>query len=141
MNVRQRHRYAGAFFAPAILFFCVTGVLQTFDLHKVRPGQSPPELVLRVAALHKNQTIELPKRKPPKREGGKADKAPETPAPISLSRALMRVFVTLTSVALAATTLLGIYLGLKAPRGRSTVVVLIILGIIAPAIILLLPGG
>ena len=42
MAVRIWHSYAGAFFAPAIIFFSVTGALQTFNLHKPGPGAGFP---------------------------------------------------------------------------------------------------
>ena len=60
--VRKLHLYSGVLFAPAILFFALTGLIQVFDLHKARPaaGYRPAGLILRLAALHKDQTFALP---------------------------------------------------------------------------------
>ena len=60
--VRRLHLYSGVLFAPAILFFALTGLIQVFDLHKARPaaGYRPAGLILRLAALHKDQTFALP---------------------------------------------------------------------------------
>jgi len=36
LKVRLVHFYLGVFFAPLILFFALSGVLQVFKLHEVR---------------------------------------------------------------------------------------------------------
>ncbi|HEX4711576.1 hypothetical protein [Phenylobacterium sp.] len=134
MLIRTIHRYAAVFFAPAILFFCLTGLLQTFDLHKVRPDQNPPELVLRLAALHKDQTLDLPKRKPalPGNEA-KRNQAPPQPR---LGQMLLKVFVALTSVGLAVTTIVGLCIAFRGPRGRLMSLWLLLLGLVLPLVLM-----
>ena len=50
MAARTWHSFSAAFFAPAILFFSVTGAFQTFNLHKPLPGYQPPAVLQALAA-------------------------------------------------------------------------------------------
>ncbi len=138
MLIRKIHKYSGLFFAPAILFFCVTGVIQTYNLHKVRPDQTPSDLVLRVAALHKDQTTEI-RRKAPSRPA-MAGKPPESKeeAKSGTGQALLKLFVALTSVSLAGTTLIGVYLAFQARRERALVCLVLALGFVVPTVLILL---
>lgn len=63
---RLLHLYLGVFAAPAIIFFSITGALQTFSLHETTRGSSyqPPKLFMQLAQLHKKQTLVIPYKKP-----------------------------------------------------------------------------
>jgi hypothetical protein len=63
---RQIHLYIGIFTAPALLFFALTGALQTFSLHETSRGSDykPPTWIVALSQLHKKQTATLPVRKP-----------------------------------------------------------------------------
>jgi hypothetical protein len=61
---RQIHLYIGLFSAPALLFFAFSGALQTFSLHKSSSGYKPASWIAVLGELHKNQTAQLPVRKP-----------------------------------------------------------------------------
>jgi hypothetical protein len=63
--VRQLHLYLGVFTAPMLLFFAITGGLQTFGLHETTRGSSytPPAWLASMAQLHKKQTTVMPVRK------------------------------------------------------------------------------
>lgn len=63
---RTLHLYMGVFMAPALLFFAVTGGLQTFSLHETTRGSSytPPAWLATAALLHKKQTVVAPVRRP-----------------------------------------------------------------------------
>lgn len=78
-QVRDIHTYLGMLFAPSLLFFAVTGSLQLFGLHEVRPGRDfqPPALFQRLGMAHKDQTFALPRRRAPRKAGppGGADAA------------------------------------------------------------------
>ena len=56
-QVRLLHLCLAALFAPAILFFAVTGALQTFTLHKANATYAAPDWIVRAAAVHKRQTL------------------------------------------------------------------------------------
>ena len=64
--LRQVHLYIGVFTTPALLFFAITGALQSFSLHEQTRGSSykPPALLAQLAQLHKKQTTVLPVRRP-----------------------------------------------------------------------------
>jgi len=81
--IRKIHTYAGALFAPAIVFFAVTGVLQVYHLHRNQPanGYQAPALIQMFGMLHKDQMLRPPKGEP----GGPARAAsissPDSPRP------------------------------------------------------------
>jgi hypothetical protein len=56
--VRLSHLYIGVFIAPAVIFFAVTGAVQTFNLHKTgeRKGYTPPRILAVLARIHKDAT-------------------------------------------------------------------------------------
>jgi len=136
--IRKIHKYSGLFFAPAILFFCVTGLIQTYNLHKVRPDQTPPDLVLRVAALHKDQTTEIRRKAPPRPAMAAKPREPKEEAKSGTGQALLKLFVALTSVSLAGTTLIGVYLAFQARRERALVGLVLGLGLVVPVVLILL---
>jgi hypothetical protein len=66
-RLRQIHLYLGSLFAPAILFFAFSGVLQTFDLHKDHHGLTrPPAWIVVLSSVHKNMRLPRPKPAEPK---------------------------------------------------------------------------
>jgi hypothetical protein len=134
MTIRRIHKYAGLFFAPTILFFALTGVLQTFDLHKVRPGNQPSELMLRAAALHKDQTPSIRKKSAGPAKAGPSSKSEDGPSPAQL---MLKAFVAAASLSLVLTTLLGVILALQAVRGRALAWIVLGFGIIAPTLVIL----
>ena len=75
---RVLHLYFGVFITPAILFFALTGALQTFGLHETNrdhPDYKPARWMVVLGQLHKKQTIVVPVRKPqpPAVQSGAAD--------------------------------------------------------------------
>lgn len=65
-TARTIHLYLGVFTAPMLLFFAITGGLQTFGLHESSRGSDykPPAWLATMAQLHKKQTIVTPARRP-----------------------------------------------------------------------------
>lgn len=141
-QARQLHLYLGTFFAPAILFFATTGALQTFSFHERTKGSSynPPVLLMKLAQLHKKQTLVLPPKRPPaqnasrpeaeSRPSPEANKPPVQPA----STLLMKWFTFLMGIGLDTTTLLGIYMAFKYNRDRRLVWGLLIVGAVLPTL-------
>lgn len=72
---RKVHLYLGLFISPALLFFAITGAVQTLSLHEAA-GSSyrPPAILAELGQLHKKQTMALPARKV-ETAGKKADGA------------------------------------------------------------------
>lgn len=75
--LRKVHLYVGVFIAPALLFFSLTGALQTFSLHETTRGSSykPARWIMVLAQIHKKQTDVMPppKTKAPGPDARKAD--------------------------------------------------------------------
>src|ERR1700744_3372323 len=68
---RKTHLYFGLFISPALLFFALTGAVQTLSLHEAAGSSyKPPALLAELGQLHKKQTTVMPVRKAA--EGGAA---------------------------------------------------------------------
>lgn len=66
--IRKIHLYLGTLFAPAIIFFAFSGILQTIGLHEAEKAAAsqPPAWIVSLASLHKDQHLPQPKlRKAP----------------------------------------------------------------------------
>jgi hypothetical protein len=63
-TARLVHSYLGVFIAPALLFFALTGAMQTFSLHEKPWGDTgkPPHWIAVLARLHKDQMTYMPPR-------------------------------------------------------------------------------
>jgi uncharacterized iron-regulated membrane protein len=163
---RKTHLYLGVFTAPAILFFALSGALQTFSLHEAARGSSytPARWILVLAQIHKKQTAQVPQRKVPpqavgtevsiaKKKGDTAPPAqPQTPsvAPAQppsgqaqpAARQLqhnalpLKIFFLIVALSLFASTATGLYLAWKYRRHRVVLAVLILGGILAPLLLM-----
>lgn len=130
--IRLSHLYLGVFAAPAVLFFALTGALQTFSLHETTRGSSytPPAWSVSAAKLHKKQTIVVPVRRAPPEQAATQTKlanalapapaqsrdssfAPSVPAKNLLP---MKIFFVPISLSLLLSTLTGIYIGYRCSR-------------------------
>ena len=142
---RQTHLYIGIFISPAILFFALTGALQTFSLHETTRGSDykPPTWIVTLGQLHKKQTTTIPVRKPrpdaPKQDVPKPDKpssAPPSPEPPQKSHLPMKIFFLLVAIGLFTSTLTGIFMAYKFNRSKLVVTALLIAGIVIPLLLL-----
>ena len=140
-RVQQLHLWLGTLFAPMILFFALTGALQTFNLHEGPPG-TPPGLIAQLAAVHKNQRLlgERPEGRPgaarhgePPHGQGPGKEQPQGPSPLPL-----KIYVAFMSAGLIATTLLGVWMAFKYSRDKRVVWGLLTLGTVLPVALLFL---
>ncbi|MBS1802316.1 MAG: PepSY domain-containing protein [Acidobacteria bacterium] len=78
---RKVHLYLGVFTTPALLFFAITGALQTFSLHESTQGSSykPPTWLASLAQLHKKQNTTVPVRRNPHPVPGGAERNDNSP--------------------------------------------------------------
>lgn len=148
---RVVHLYLGVFTAPALLFFAITGGLQTFSLHETTRGSSyaPPKWLVVAAQLHKKQSMDVPARKlRPAAEpaAGRTASAALAPAarpagagavPRGRSPLPLKIFVVLVALALASSTLTGLYLAWKYTRHAGRVVAIFLAGIAVPILLAL----
>jgi hypothetical protein len=147
---RKTHLYVGVFTAPAILFFALSGSLQTFSLHESTKGSSykPPQWILVLAQIHKKQSAQVPQRKAPEAKGSQKnpDSPPSTEAqpqqpvappapPVAQARHSpipLRFFFLIAGLSLFVSTGSGLYLAWKYRRDRVVIAVLLLAGIIVP---------
>jgi hypothetical protein len=138
--LRQIHLYIGVFLSPAILFFALTGALQTFSLHETTRGSDykPPTWIVTLAQLHKKQTAIVPLRKlhPAPDAPKHADAAPAAPPTPEKSHLPLKFFFLLVALGLFTSTLTGIYMSYKFTRNRLVITTLLIAGILVPLILL-----
>jgi hypothetical protein len=146
---RLLHLYLGVFAAPAIIFFSITGALQTFSFHETTRGSSyqPPKLFMQLAQLHKKQTLVLPEKKPQPPAKPAADKPanpisptprpPEAPPAKTKNLLPMKFFFLIISISLLTSTITGIYMAYKYVRNKTIVTACLAAGIILPILLIL----
>jgi hypothetical protein len=134
-NLRLVHFYLGVFFAPMVIFFAFTGVLQVFKMHEAyrdTPG-APGDWIAWMAQVHKEQALIPPKPAPARKADAPAPPAaPKEP----LRGTAMKWFTMLMGASLIATTLLGLYIAFNYPRRRASFVVAFVLGLVMPIALL-----
>jgi hypothetical protein len=143
-GVRLIHLYVGVFIAPAIVFFALTGAIQTLSLHVSAKGGAykPANWIIRLAQLHKKQTTDLPPNKPqitasssPTVKPGSSkkisgpEKGLDRPAHNSLP---LKIFFLVVSAGLLCSTITGLYMSYKYSRNKVLLAVLLIAGIVVP---------
>lgn len=147
--LRTIHLYLGVFTAPMLLFFAVTGGLQTFSLHETTRGSSyiPPVWLATAAQLHKKQNVAVPRGKL-RLEPARAS----APAPSRASRAVpradiasqprrnpvpMKVFFALISLGLSTSVSSGLYMAWRFSRRPGLFGAVLASGIAVPLALLL----
>ena len=144
-TIRQIHLYLGTFFAPAIIFFALTGAVQTFGLHEdARDGSyHAPAWLSILAEIHKDQSLGKPHRGPPpglvpgRAAMGASGAVPGAPRKLRASQPL-KVFVAFMAIGLIVTATLGIYIATKNIRARKITWTLLVLGTALPIALLFL---
>lgn len=150
---RQIHLYLGVFTAPMLLFFAITGGLQSFSLHETSRGSDykPPAWLASAAQLHKKQTTVMPTRRPrppePASDAARGNamattavvtaanpRRPERPARNLLP---MKLFFVLVSLGLLISTVTGVYMSYRYSRRPKTISAVLAAGIAVPLLLLL----
>lgn len=164
---RSIHLYLGVFTAPMLLFFAITGGLQTFSLHEMTRGSSytPPAWLASMAQLHKKQTIVMPVRRPRPAEAAmpvtgsgmtqavstseanivsdaRTASSPSRPAksatePPKKNLLPMKIFFALVALSLLISALTGIYMSYRYSRKPRLVSSILAAGILVPLLLLL----
>jgi uncharacterized iron-regulated membrane protein len=135
-SLRQWHHYIGVFLAPAILFFAFSGLIQVLGWQDLR-NPPPAAWVSVIAGIHKHQMLPKPRAVEPVHKPAAARPAEDddhdhgglTP---------LKIFALLVAIGLFTTTSIGltIALGTRAMRGKA--VIALGLGIVVPAVLLVL---
>jgi hypothetical protein len=136
--IRDLHIYISAFVAPSLLFFALTGALQTF---RIPDQKTAPVVIQKLARLHKDDVFAVKPVRPKKPEAGgdhakaQAAKPPEAKPPTPASTQAMKWFFAAVSIGIALTTVFGIWMALAYSRRRLIVWALLIAGAAAPVLI------
>lgn len=148
---RQFHLYIGVFSAPALLFFVLSGALQTFSLHEAKKGSDykPPRWIVVMGEIHKKQAIEPPIHKSqsavteavqtPDRDGVKDTSRGINHAPPRSAHhpILLKVFFVIVSLGFFSSVLTGVYMSYKYNRNPRLVTAVLLVGFITPVLLLL----
>lgn len=163
-TARTLHLYLGVFSAPMLLFFAITGGLQTFGLHEGGRDSSykPPAWLASVAQLHKKQTIVLPVRRERSRPLAAEERVPSPAATRSTSGDLhpgeamskssagtgknvpvknlwpMKIFFAVVSLGLLMSVLSGLYMAWRYSRRPRLFGAVLAAGALAPLLLLLI---
>ncbi|HEV2681715.1 MAG TPA: PepSY domain-containing protein [Rhodanobacter sp.] len=150
---RTIHLYLGVFTAPMLLFFAITGGLQSFGLHETSRGSSyaPPAWLASVAQLHKKQTLVMSARRPPPPAAtttnvGAVPQVQAAPASLPDNAGArpkknllpMKIFFGLVALGLFISVLSGLYMAWRYSRKPRLFGAILIAGIAAPLLLLLL---
>jgi uncharacterized iron-regulated membrane protein len=148
--MRLLHLYLGVFTAPMLLFFAITGGLQTFGLHEASRGgggYNPPGWLASLGQLHKKQTTQVPQRRPRPVEAapdarpsvlpGVAPVAERAAQPSKQNLWPMKIFFAIVSLGLLLSTLTGIYMSYRYTRKPWPINATLLAGILVPLLLLL----
>lgn len=141
-KLRQFHLYIGVFFAPAILFYAISGGLQTFRLQQSSgwDGAPAPQWITWMASVHTDQAKlrpeadkkpEASKPKPPMDPAKAAERAAHKQAVLP-----MKLFTVLLAIALSLSTMLGAAIALSMKSTRRVAVIMLAAGAVVPILLL-----
>jgi hypothetical protein len=135
-SIRVWHSYIGILIAPSVIFFALTGALQLFSLHESHGSYTPPALIEKLSSMHKDQVFERKHHKEHEPEAepksGRQPPPEEHEKGPTLSTMLLKWFFLCVALALTASTLLGLWIGLTHVQRKSTGWWLLLAGIVLP---------
>ena len=142
-RLRQFHLYVAVFFAPAIIFFAFSGILQTDGFHEARGGAAqPPAWIKVIASLHQHQRLRRPERpRPPVAtpgiQPGGRDAGPQrgrdaAPPKEAGSTTALMLFTALMGFGLVVASLLGIAVALGTRSTRRVSIAMLVVGLLLP---------
>jgi len=135
-SIRTWHTYLGILIAPSVLFFALTGALQIFSLHEAHDTYVPPQLLEKLASVHRDQVFAVKEHDDDHHDehaAGEHAAAPEHEEEPALATPLLKYFFLLVATALFVSTSLGLWLGLTHVRHKRVGWWLLAVGIIVPA--------
>ncbi|MFA5968853.1 MAG: PepSY domain-containing protein [Sphingomonas sp.] len=145
-RLRQYHNWLGLFFAPAIIFFALSGTMQMLGFQDRAPGYQPPGWISLIANVHKHGMVQRPGK--PRAAPSPAPKA--TPAPEKkpaetghddheeAGLGLFKLFATILGLLLATASVLGIFIAYASKAARRTTTMLLLAGTLVPVVLLMI---
>lgn len=145
--VRRVHLWLSVFFAPSIVFFAVSGLVLLSGWHEGEGGAAPSGLAVRLAQVHRSQSYQLPPPRPRPPQPS-ADRVPDnlgvdraaaraTPPPRARPHrsAALKLFFTLMTLALTATTVLGVAIAWSFRKERRVIASALAAGALVPLVL------
>jgi hypothetical protein len=136
VTLRLIHYYAGVFFAPTIIFFAFSGVLQVFKLHETyrdTPG-AQGDWIAWMSQVHRESALIPPRVAPAKAPAG-AEAAPGK-APPKEKSSPFRWFAALMGVSLIGASLAGLWIAYNYPKRRRSFFITLLTGMVLPIVLL-----
>jgi len=123
------------FFAPTIIFFAFSGVMQVFKLHEAYravPG-AQGDWIAWMSQVHKEAAL-IPPRPAPAKAPQAENRPPSEPRKERSSA--FKWFAALMGVSLIAASLAGLYIAYSYPSRRKTFFITLMAGIVVPIVLL-----
>jgi len=138
-TLRNWHAMISAFVAPMVLFFSLSGALQIFNFHQSHGSYAAPVVLQKLGRLHKDQVFApVPQRQRPAGEATRpAGGAPPAEPPMAKSTLALKILFFWEAVAVALTTLFGIWVAVTHPKYGRRSWILIAAGTLIPLAILI----
>jgi hypothetical protein len=141
-TIRRVHSWLGVLFAPSIMMFALSGVFQMYGCHEGEGASEPSPVVARLAQLHMKQRFTEPARRPPRAESPEparpTEARPDRVATAQPRTAPIRFFFLLMSLALIASTGLGLAIAFTMKRDRALHLGFLLAGIAIPIVLVML---
>ena len=144
--VRRLHMYVGVFFAPSIVFFALSGLIQLSEWHEAEDGGAQPAAwLVKLAEVHRIQSIDdLPQRGPRPPAAGDdlgvdraaAARPPGPPRPAIHRSAALKSFFALMSISLILSTLAGVMIAFQMRKQLVLIGGLLAAGTAVPIVLL-----
>jgi hypothetical protein len=146
ITLRRWHSYIGAFVAPSVLFFTLTGALQLFSLHEDHGSYHAPVLLERLSSLHKDQVLDKHKHEESAKgedAGGssgshsdhEASREPHEEKSVAAATLALKFFFLAIALGLTLSTCFGVWMSLQTPR-KGLPLALLLTGTLLPIILL-----
>jgi uncharacterized iron-regulated membrane protein len=135
LSIRLWHSYIGILIAPSVIFFALTGALQIFSLHESHGSYTPPVIIEKLSSMHKDQVFEQKHHdddEAQSKDGRQPPPPREHEAGPTLGTMLLKWFFLFVALALTASTVLGLWIGLTRFQRKRTGWWLLLAGIILP---------
>jgi hypothetical protein len=143
-TIRTWHFYIGMLIAPSVLFFAITGAWQLFSFHEAHGNYTPPPILEKLSAIHKDQVFKAGHHHHD--DDAKLAAAPAGPPPpaddddkLSTATLALKIFLFwIVAGGLTVSTAFGMWIGLTHPTRKRTALILLIAGIVIPVGLLIL---
>lgn len=148
--VRRLHLWLSVFFAPSIVFFALSGLVLLNEWNEGAGGARPSSVAVTLAQVHKSQSYAAPpqRARPPEPPAGRqpdnlgvdraAARQPAPPRARPHRSAPLKAFFVLMTLALIATTGLGVAVAWSFRKERRLILATLGAGCLVPLVLLLL---